>query len=86
MGCAASAAREKLCNAPGEVHVSAKSRAPEGAREESEILMSGNDCRCHCGSLLGRLAEHGVEIKCRRCKLIFIVPFEEGKQGGSGTT
>ena len=31
------------------------------------------DCRCLCGSLLARLSEAGVELKCRRCKRILLV-------------
>jgi len=29
---------------------------------------SAGDCRCDCGSLLGRWVDGGVELKCRRCK------------------
>lgn len=32
--------------------------------------------RCCCGSLLARLVEDGVELKCRRCKRRVIVPLE----------
>jgi hypothetical protein len=33
-----------------------------------------DDCRCPCGSLLARLSERGVELKCRRCKRTLLVP------------
>lgn len=33
------------------------------------------DCRCHCGSLLARIVEAGVEIRCRRCKRNQLVPW-----------
>jgi hypothetical protein len=33
-----------------------------------------HDFRCLCGSLLARLTEVGVEIKCRRCKRTVVVP------------
>lgn len=41
--------------------------------------MSGNykttkGLRCECGSLIAVLTESGVEIKCRRCKRIKIIP------------
>jgi transposase len=39
-------------------------RAPAGSCE----------CRCSCGSLLARLVEDGVELKCRRCKRTVVVP------------
>ena len=32
--------------------------------------------RCDCGSLLARLVEQGVEIKCRRCKRQVILAIE----------
>jgi len=32
------------------------------------------DCRCACGSLLARLVEGAVELKCRRCKRTVRVP------------
>jgi hypothetical protein len=40
---------------------------PEAPRPESE-------CRCLCGSLLARLVEGGVELKCRRCKRAHVLP------------
>lgn len=33
------------------------------------------DCRCECGSLIARMTPEGVELKCRRCKRIKIIPF-----------
>jgi hypothetical protein len=33
------------------------------------------DCRCLCGSLLARVLEEAVELKCRRCKRTLVVPF-----------
>ena len=35
---------------------------------------AGDDCRCLCGSLLARLVEGAVELKCRRCKRTLRVP------------
>ena len=32
------------------------------------------ECRCTCGSLLARLVDGAVELKCRRCKLILLLP------------
>ena len=34
----------------------------------------GRDCRCACGSLLARVVEGAVELKCRRCKRTHRVP------------
>jgi hypothetical protein len=35
---------------------------------------AGDPMRCDCGSLLARLVASGVELKCRRCKRIVVVP------------
>lgn len=32
--------------------------------------------RCLCGNLLARLTLGGVELKCRRCKRLMIIPLE----------
>jgi hypothetical protein len=42
---------------------------------------SAADCRCACGSLLARLVEDGVELKCRRCKRTHFVPLEASDRG-----
>ena len=35
------------------------------------------DCRCLCGSLLARVVDGAVELKCRRCKRILRVPLAD---------
>lgn len=35
----------------------------------------GEAHRCTCGSLLARLVASGVELECRRCKRIVVLPF-----------
>ncbi len=35
------------------------------------------DCRCHCGSLLARVVDTGVQLKCRRCKRTHVIPWED---------
>jgi phage FluMu protein Com len=37
--------------------------------------------RCCCGSLLARLVEGGVELKCRRCKRQIIIPLTSENDG-----
>ena len=32
------------------------------------------EARCHCGHLVARLCKEGVELKCKRCKRIVILP------------
>lgn len=48
------------------------------AHGKSEPEVEAHDCdvRCGCGALLARVVEGGVEIKCRRCKRVVIVPLE----------
>lgn len=36
------------------------------------------DCRCLCGSLLARLVDGAVELKCRRCKRTHVLPLADG--------
>jgi phage FluMu protein Com len=37
------------------------------------------DARCECGSLLARITARGVELKCRRCKRIVVIPLDDPK-------
>jgi hypothetical protein len=38
---------------------------------------AGADCRCLCGSLLARVVDGAVELKCRRCKRTLRVPLAD---------
>lgn len=33
------------------------------------------NCRCECGNLIAKMTREGVELKCRRCKRIKIIPY-----------
>ncbi|HXG20536.1 MAG TPA: hypothetical protein VNN62_15860 [Methylomirabilota bacterium] len=35
-----------------------------------------HECRCCCGNLLARLCAEGVELKCRRCKRMVLIPWQ----------
>ena len=35
---------------------------------------SPNEARCTCGQLVAKLNDHGVELKCKRCKRIVSIP------------
>ncbi len=48
-------------------------RAPD-VRLEPSVTDPARDCRCGCGSLLARLRPGGVELKCRRCKRVVVLP------------
>jgi hypothetical protein len=34
------------------------------------------ESRCRCGNLLARLRPEGVELKCRRCKRVIVIPWD----------
>jgi hypothetical protein len=40
--------------------------------------VAGGDCRCECGSLLARVVDAGIELKCRRCKRVLLVAVSMG--------
>jgi hypothetical protein len=33
------------------------------------------ETRCECGQLIAKLREAGIELKCKRCKRIVLIPF-----------
>ncbi|HZS11789.1 MAG TPA: hypothetical protein VFA38_06040 [Nitrospirales bacterium] len=35
-----------------------------------------SEARCMCGYLVAKLRPTGVELKCKRCKRIVLIPFE----------
>jgi hypothetical protein len=60
-------------------------RAPRrDDRQRTEMAMRQDDAlRCHCGSLLARVVQDGVEIKCRRCKRRVVIPLNPGDTGNN---
>jgi hypothetical protein len=36
-----------------------------------------NETRCECGQLIAKVAEGGLELKCKRCKRIVVIPFSD---------
>jgi phage FluMu protein Com len=38
------------------------------------------DERCLCGSLVAKLSPQGVEILCRRCKRIHVIPWSDERE------
>jgi len=41
----------------------------------------GCDLRCQCGSLMARVVDGVVELKCRRCKRTFVLPLSAPEAG-----
>jgi hypothetical protein len=52
----------------------------------SDACPDGEEARCVCGGLVARLVAEGVELKCRRCRRIIVVPLLEGRAGAAPTT
>ena len=53
----------------------------ETRRKAASLL----DERCLCGSLVAKVSLDGVEILCRRCKRIHLIPWPGERRGGSAT-
>jgi len=34
-----------------------------------------NETRCECGQLIAKVVDGGLELKCKRCKRILVIPF-----------
>lgn len=34
-----------------------------------------SETRCECGQLIAKVRGQGIELKCKRCKRIVIIPF-----------
>ncbi len=51
------------------------SRRP-GAPRTNSLPCCEADLRCGCGSLLAKLVDGTVELKCRRCKETWRIPLE----------
>jgi hypothetical protein len=43
-----------------------------------------SECRCLCGSLVARRVPEGVELRCRRCKRIVVLPLDLAPSLASG--
>ena len=41
------------------------------------------EARCECGQLIAKLRSDGVELKCKRCKRIVVIPYSmAGREAG----
>jgi len=49
-------------------------RSEHNRAKNGDAAKQSTAFRCCCGSLLARVVEDGVELKCRRCKRHVIVP------------
>jgi phage FluMu protein Com len=44
------------------------------------------EARCECGQLMAKVREDGLELKCKRCKRIVLIPFAMIEDWASLTT
>jgi len=42
--------------------------------DEQQIAVE-RETRCECGQLIAKLQQDGIELKCKRCKRIVMIPF-----------
>ena len=47
--------------------IAMKAEGPQAAAER--------ETRCKCGQLIAKLQQDGIELKCKRCKRIVMIPF-----------
>ena len=40
-----------------------------------EMLPAASETRCECGQLIAKVRGQGLELKCKRCKRIVVIPF-----------
>ncbi len=38
-----------------------------------------SEIRCHCGQLMARVVDAGLELKCKRCRRLVVIPFSSIK-------
>lgn len=43
----------------------------------THVCASDDELRCHCGQLMARVIGHGVELKCKRCRRLVVIPFSD---------
>lgn len=42
-----------------------------------------DETRCECGQLIAKVRGQGLELKCKRCKRIIVIPFSSIKGWGA---
>lgn len=42
------------------------------------------ETRCECGQLIAKVCGQGLELKCKRCKRIIVIPFSAIEGWGTG--
>jgi phage FluMu protein Com len=47
---------------------------------------NAHEVRCECGSLVAKLLGSAIELKCRRCKRLALIPLAEFNGGSESIT
>ena len=47
---------------------------------------NAHEVRCECGSLVAKLLGSAIELKCRRCKRLALIPLADFKGGTQAVT
>jgi len=45
----------------------------------SPMSHCSDETRCECGQLIAKVCGQGLELKCKRCKRIVVIPFSSIK-------
>ena len=45
-----------------------------------------DETRCECGQLIAKVGGQGLELKCKRCKRIIVIPFSSIKGWSTATS
>ncbi|CUS38643.1 hypothetical protein [Candidatus Nitrospira nitrificans] len=45
-----------------------------------------HETRCECGQLIAKVCGQGLELKCKRCKRIVVIPFSSIEGWGTAST
>jgi len=41
----------------------------------SQVASEASETRCECGQLIAKVRGQSLELKCKRCKRIVVIPF-----------
>lgn len=44
-------------------------------KSSAQSRYGSQETRCECGQLIAKMCGQGIELKCKRCKRIVIIPF-----------
>lgn len=52
----------------------------------SNLSADCGETRCECGQLIAKVGGEGLELKCKRCKRIVVIPFSSIEGWGTVTS